>query len=140
MFKKMLYFVVILAVSANFLNAQVVGKLFDADYANKNFGEVKNFVEITNSNLKDLLEKAGDYIMFNINNGTLRALNGKRESILGSATSNSEVFYKMSTSQVYKLIEKGGKTTTRIEMRPKTLTVTNGSYTLELTMPCPPKC
>ncbi len=137
---KLFYFVTFMFFSLNFLNAQVIGKIFDADYANKEFGKVNSHVEIINSQLKNLLEEAGEYIMLNIDNGKLRVLNGNREGIIGHAKSDEEVFYKMSTSQVLKLLEKGGKSSTLIEMRPKTLTLTNGNYTMDLVMPCPPVC
>lgn len=46
----------------------------------------------------------------------------------------------MSTSQVKLLMEKGKQPLTKVEMRPKTLTLTNGSFTLEMVLPCPPNC
>ncbi len=87
-----------------------------------------------------MLDIAGEYIMLNIESGNLRALDNDRNSVLGSADSDTEVFYKMSTSQVYLLLQKGTKITTNVEMRPKTLTLTNGDYTLELVLGCPPNC
>jgi hypothetical protein len=78
--------------------------------------------------------------MLNIDTGSLRVLDGKRTSVSGEAKSDEEVFYKMSTSQVLKLLEKGQKGTTSIEMRPETLTLTNGNYTMDLVQPCPPFC
>lgn len=78
--------------------------------------------------------------MLNIETGDVRALDGERKSISGIAKSESEVFYKMSTSQVDVLIKKGMNKSTKIEMRPKTLTLTNGSYTLEMVLGCPPRC
>ena len=122
------------------LNAQVIGKIFDANYANNEFGAVVRFIEVDNDELKSMLDIAGEYIMLNIESGNLRALNNDRNSVLGSADSDTEVFYKMSTSQVYLLLQQGSKKTTNVEMRPKTLTLTNGIYTLELTQPCPPFC
>ena len=137
---KLYYFVTIMFFSFNFLNAQVIGKIFDADYANKEFGKVENSISINNSELKSLLDEAGEYIMLNIDTGELRVLNGNRNSVKGNAKSDEEVFYKMSTSQVRKLLEKGGRGTTQVEMRPKTLTLTNGNYTMDLVWPCPPEC
>ena len=46
----------------------------------------------------------------------------------------------MSTSQIKKLIKEGKENITKIEMRPETLTLTNGEFTLEMTIPCPPIC
>jgi len=122
------------------LEAQVIGKIFDANYANEEFGQVVNFTEINSNELINLINNADEYIMLNIESGIIRALDSKRNSIQGSAVSNEEVFYKMSISQVNLLIKKGSEETTIIEMRPKTMTLTNGSYTLEMIKPCPPNC
>ena len=137
---KMFGILIVVLFSFGSLNAQVIGKIFDADYANKAFGEVVKSVEINNFELENMLKSAGEYIMLNIETGTLRALDNKRNSISGFAKSESEVFYRMSTSQVDLLIQKGTKSSTKIEMRPKTMTLTNGSFTLELLDPCPPIC
>ena len=133
-------FLLVVLFSFGSLNAQVIGKIFDADYANKAFGEVLNSVEINNIELESMLKSAGEYIMLNIDTGDLRALDGERKSIRGFVKSENEVFYRMSTSQVDLLINKGTKSSTQIEMRPKTMTLTNGSFTLEMTLPCPPNC
>ena len=92
--------VVLVVVFSNFssLNAQVIGKIFDADYANKEFGEVVKFVEVNNYELESMLKSAGEYIMLNIETGIVRALDNKRNSIIGFANSKSEAFYRMSTS------------------------------------------
>ncbi len=137
---KMFGLLLVVFFSFGSLNAQVIGKIFDADYANKEFGEVIKFVEINNYELESMLKSAGEYIMLNIETGSLRSLDNKRNSISGYAKSESEVFYRMSTSQVDVLIQKGTKSSTIIEMRPKTLTLTNGSFTLEMVDPCPPTC
>ncbi len=134
------FLVFFVLLSFNFSNAQVIGKIFDKDYADQEFGEVLSFVEVDNNTLTEMLTASGEYIMFNIETGSIRALNAQRESVQGSAISGEEVFYKMSTSQVELLLSKGLRKTTRIEMRPKTLTVTNGGFTLELSEPCPPHC
>ena len=55
-----------LFVSFNISTAQIIGKIFDKDFANEEFGEVVNFIEIGNNSLKDLTEATGEYIMFNI--------------------------------------------------------------------------
>lgn len=122
------------------LSAQVIGKIFNKDYADSEFGKVINTVEVDNEMLKEMLSSSGEYIMFNIESGAVRALNSNRESVQGIAVSNEEVFYKMSTSQVYLLLEKGSEKVTKIERRPKTLTLTNGEFTLEMVDPCPPNC
>jgi hypothetical protein len=46
----------------------------------------------------------------------------------------------MSTGQVVLLLKMGAKKITRVEIRPKTMTLTNGDFTLEKVDPCPPFC
>lgn len=135
-----IFFVFVLCFSLNNLNAQVIGKIFNKDFANSEFGQVINSVEVDNASLTEMLISSGEYIMFNIETGAIRALNLNRENVQGSAVSNEEVFYKMSTSQVYLLLEQGAEKVTKIERRPKTLTLTNGEFTLEMVDPCPPEC
>lgn len=127
---------------ASFCNAQVIGKIFDKDYADQEFGEVVSSIEVDNNNLRSMLKTAGEYIMLNIDSGKLRAIDKDRKNVSGLAIHPEEVFYKLSTSQVALLIKKGGKNTTKIEMRLKTLTLTltNGAFTLERSNPCPPHC
>ncbi len=129
-----------LIVSFNISTAQIIGKIFDKDFADNEFGEVINFIEIDNNSLTDLTETAGEYIMFNIDTGILKALDKDRNSVLGEAVSAEEIFYKLSTSLINKLTTEGKENITKIEMRPETLTLTNGEFTLELTIPCPPYC
>lgn len=136
--KLLLYILFFAAVTSS--SGQVVGKIFDAEYANENFGSVISSVLISNIELREMLEKAGTYIMLNIDTGNIRALDQNRTSVLGTAESENEVFYKISTSRIELLFEKGGEKNTTIEMRPEILTLTNGEFTLDLTWPCPPYC
>ena len=54
--KYKIIYLVIFFVSLTSLNAQVIGKIFDKDYADREFGAVVTFVEIDNNELTDLLE------------------------------------------------------------------------------------
>jgi len=136
--KSLVFILFLVAVTSS--SGQVIGKIFNAEYADQNFGDVISYVEIDNVELENMLKNAGEYIMFNIDTKSVRALDGNRTSVHGNADSENEVFYKMSTSQVELLLEKGGQKNTTIEMRPETLTLTNGEYTLEMSDPCPPVC
>jgi hypothetical protein len=133
-------FLCLFLILSNFLCAQTIGEIFDKDFADSEFGEVLSSVEIANDELRGLLLNAGEYILLNIDTGKIRAVDKDRNSILGNANSADEVFYKMSTSKVNLLIEKGKQPVTKVEMRPETLTLTNGSFTLEMVVPCPPNC
>jgi hypothetical protein len=119
---------------------QFIGEIFDRDFADKEFGKIFKSIEVKNSILFEVLTQSNEYLMFNIETGELRVLDGNRNPILGLANSNKEVFYRMSIKSIKLLLEKGKKETTFFEMRPNTLTLTNGNYTLERVLPCPPFC
>lgn len=123
-----------------FNSAQVIGKIFDRGIADQEFGNVISFIEIESADIDSLLQNLGTYIMVNIDNGKIRIIDSERKSILGQSNSNEEVFYKFSTSKVEELINIGQKEITFVEMRPNTLTLTNGDFTLEMSLPCPPFC
>ena len=125
---------------SSFSIAQTIGEIFDKDFADQEFGQVVTFVEVESKELTDLLKLSGQYIMLNIDSGNLRAIDADRKSVAGLAIFPEEIFYNMSTSQVKLLIKNGGRKTTKVEMRPKTLTLTNGNFTLEMIRPCPPYC
>lgn len=124
----------------NFNYAQVIGKIFDREIADQKFGDVISFFEIKSADIDSMLQKSGEYIMFNIESGKIRAIASDRKSIIGYAISEEEVFYNLSISKVEELLTIGQKEMTKVEMRPQTLTLTNGDFTLEMSLPCPPYC
>jgi hypothetical protein len=76
----------------NVSNAQVIGEIFDKAYADQEFGNVLSYIEIENDDLAEMLKTSGEYIMLNIETGTIRAIDAQRKSVQGSAVSNEEVF------------------------------------------------
>ncbi|MFC2103567.1 hypothetical protein ACFLSS_03975, partial [Bacteroidota bacterium] len=58
----------------------------------------------------------------------------------GQSVGDAEVFTMFSKSVIKKLISDGGESTIYIEQRSEVLTVTNGSYTMESGVVCPPIC
>ncbi len=124
----------------NFNYAQMIGKIFDRKIAEQEFGNVISSFEIKSTDIDSMLQNSGKYIMFNIESGKIRAIASDRKSIIGYAISEEEVFYNFSTSKVEELLTIGQKEMTVVEMRPKTLTLTIGDFTLEMSLPCPPYC
>ncbi len=127
--------------------AGVVGKLYTKADANQTYGPVVSSVTINTEIILKAIEQSPDYIMFNIINGQLIILNGKRGVLfstdkLTTAVPARTVFHYFSTSKVKELITLGGNATfTTIELRPNNvLTVTSGTSTLEQSLFCPPFC
>lgn len=120
----------------------VVGKLYTKAEADQLYGPVKQSISINTSTLTNLAAKTPDYILFNVINNSLYVLNSSRAVLQGPATavSSSQVFKLFSVSMVKQLIQQGQSTTTSIELRANVLTVTNGDYTLEDALSCPPWC
>ena len=119
---------------------KIIGEIFSKDKANEEFCDVQKSVEVKTDTLENLLARAQEYVMFNIETNDFKMLAEGRVSIRGKVDSDNEVFYRVSISKINELLELGKNGTTYIEMRPKTLTITHGSYTLEKTLPCPPFC
>ena len=134
--------------SAGYSQATVViGKLYTKADANQTYGAVVSSVTINTQILLNAIEKSPGYIMFNIINGQLTILNGKRGVLfstdkLTTAVPARTVFHIFSASKVQELITLGGNSTfTTIELRPNNvLTVTSNTATLEGSLQCPPIC
>lgn len=127
--------------------AGVVGKLYTKADANTTYGPVVSSVTINTQILLKAIEQSPDYLMFNIINGQLTMLSGKRAVIfstnkLTAAVPARTVFHFFSTSKIKELITLGGNATfTTIELRPNNvLTVTSGTATVEQSLNCPPFC
>ncbi len=121
----------------------VIGKLFTKTEANTLYGPVLKSVTINTSALSALLSRTPKFVLFNIINGQLYILNSNRSLLSGPSTalSASQQMRVASTSVFNQLIQKGGASTTTVELRGNgVLTVTNGNDTLEETTSCPPYC
>ena len=124
------------------ISAQEVGKIFTAKEANAQFGSVLESKSVSTSTVKNWLNGTKDKIIFLLNNSALTVLRDNRELVYSSSqySETNEVFHMFSKSKVAELIAKGGNTTTYIENRSDVFSISNGSYTLETSYPCPPNC
>ena len=138
--KKLLFaFFVITLMS---INVYSQGKILNKEEANKLFGAVLVSKEIPTSTLKALVNQSSKVIMFNFIQNDVYILGDNRKVLLpaGFSVSSSEVFHVYSTSIVQELLDNGGSQVTYIEQRKEVLTITNGNYTLEYSIICPPVC
>ena len=116
----------------------VVGKLYTKVAADQTYGKVNTSVTVNTTTLIQAIEKSPDYLLFNIINGHLIILTGKRAVLYSTdlsitSVSRSTVFHAFSTSMIKQLISSGGNSPfTTVELRDNdVLTVTNGTETIE---------
>jgi hypothetical protein len=129
----------------NAQNLGIVGKIYSKAEANQIYGNVTESISIKSEVLQNVLEKAGDYIMFSFKGGKLRIFNSKRVELYpneGATVDSKEVLNLFSVSKVKELLttQNYDNSSTLIELRGKVLTITSGFSTLEFSQACPPIC
>ena len=121
----------------------IVGKIYTNAEANSLFGPVITSVPISSIQLTNLTFQTTNYLMFRVLNGNLTILGDKRIVLypVNATISPKDVFRLLSISLIQKLIKDGNSPMTNIEERNNgILTITNGVYTLDYTVLCPPFC
>ncbi len=121
----------------------IVGKIYSNTEADTIYGSVLTSVPISSVQLNNLTFQTTNYLMFRILNGNLTILGDKRIVLypIGSDISAQDVFRYFSISLIQKIIKDGNNSMTYIELRNKNLiTITNGLYTMEVGVECPPYC
>lgn len=120
----------------------VVGKIYTKADADKLYGKVLESKIISTKAIVEAIEKVDYYIMFKIIDGKVAIADRFRTSISPELVtiSSDEVMHIYSKTKVAEVLNKGGEPTTTIEKRADVLTITNGMYTLEMAILCPPVC
>ena len=138
--KKMLLAIVIITLLGSYIYPQ--GKILSKEEANKLFGAVLVSKQIPSSELKALTSNSTKIIMFKILNDDVYILGDNRKvlSPANAMVNETEPFSAYSVSIVQDLLNKGNEPTTFIEKRNEVLTITNGNFTLEYSLKCPPFC
>jgi len=134
--------VLIILFLSTSISAQEVGEIFTKQKADDLFGEVLESYSVSTSTVIKWLSSTNDKIMFLLKNGTLTVLGDDRDLVYSTTqySETNEVFHLCSKSRASLLLDSGGNSITYIENRTNVLTITNGSFTLEKTWPCPPYC
>ena len=121
----------------------IVGKIYSNTEANTLYGPVLSTVPISSIQITKLTFQTTNYLMFRILNGNLTILGDKRIGLYPATATISakDVFRYLSISLIQKIIKDGNSPSTFIETRNNgVLTITNGVYTLENAVMCPPFC
>lgn len=130
----------VVAASANY--GQKIGKLFPKAKADSLFGKVVDSATITKTELKNLLGKTKNHLMFRVEKGELSIL-GDGRKILYSKQSKIDKdvkFHMFSKSVVKTLLDISDAGTIQVEQRENALTVDNDWAVMELSTICPPFC
>ena len=122
--------------------AQVKGQLYTAEEANRLYGPVLVAVSISSADLENIASKSNEVLMFKIYDNKLVILGDDRNVLnpIGASVSENDVFTVFSVSKITELLSKGQNNTTFVEQRKDVLTITNGGFTLEFGVICPPWC
>jgi hypothetical protein len=121
----------------------IVGKIYSNTEADSLYGPVLTFISIPCDQLNNLTSQTTNYLMFGILNGNLTILGDKRVVLYPESTeiSQQDVFRYFSISLIQKIIKEGNSSMISIELRNNgIITITNGNYTLENGVFCPPFC
>ncbi len=135
--KKLLLFFIL-------LNVQLFpqGKILSKETADQLFGPVLVSKEIPTETLKMYTNQSFNVIMFKLMNNDLYILDNNRNALLplGVTINSTEVFSMYSVTIVQQLLANGNSPFTTVEKRKDVLTITNGMFTLEYSLLCPPFC
>lgn len=123
-------------------HAQTFGKLFSKNEADKLYGEVLESYSFNKTELLKIITKTDSTVMFNFLNGSPVILGDQRKLLYPDTlvVSDEEKFYLYSKSIVEKLISLYEYNEIYMEQREYSITLTNGSTTLEESIICPPFC
>ena len=142
MFKSMIFLFVLVFTCSIYAQGEV-GKIYSKSAADSIYGQVLASVPVQSSLLSDLTNKTINYLMFRISDGNLIILDYKRNVLYPtSATVNpADVYRYFSISLIRKIISDGNAGIVTIETRNNNIiTLTDGLFTLEFGVHCPPNC
>ncbi|MGE5499221.1 MAG: hypothetical protein ACM3Q2_14155 [Syntrophothermus sp.] len=144
-FKAILFLFSFVLLSSDFSFAQTVaGKIYSREDADKLFGPVLEKVSLDSDQFQKLVNNSGAVIMFKFESSGLYIFNDKRNVIYSTGQNKtflaSDILKFYSLSVVNDLLNKGQASTVTIEKRQNVISITDGSYTMEDAIACPPIC
>ena len=118
------------------------GKILSKENADQLFGPVLVSKEIPTDTLMMYTNQSFNVIMFKLMNNELYILDNDRNVMLplGATINSTEIFSMYSVVIVQQLLSDGNSPFTTVEKRKDVLTITNGEFTLEYSILCPPLC
>ncbi|HEX2982082.1 MAG TPA: hypothetical protein VHO28_00920 [Ignavibacteriales bacterium] len=127
------------------LAGKTAGVIFTKEEADSLFGSVLSSFEMSSKELSSYLSKTDSYMLFHYDPAKSKTpfIFDNSKSVMNMTAMKIEMPEELkvySVSQIKELMEKGGQETTRIEQREGVISITNGEYTLEMSLDCPPFC
>lgn len=127
------------------LAGRTAGVIFTKEEADSLYGSVLNSFEMSSKELSSYLSKTDSYMLFYYDPAKSEApfIFNNSKSVLNTSSMKMKMPEELrvySVSQIKELMEKGGEETTIIEQREGVISITNGEYTLEMSLDCPPFC
>lgn len=124
------------------LSAQISGQIFTNQEADNLFGPVITSVPIPRTTFQSFLTKTNNYIMFKVVDNKAIVLDDKRNVIspAGININPTDVFTVYRVSVVNDLLSRSNDNTVYIQQRANVLSVSTGSFTMEVGSLCPPYC
>lgn len=137
-----IFFLIVFLSCLHFTSAQTTGVIYSKSEADQKFGPVLNSIEMDVVQLKTLLNKSGNYLLFKINEGNLYILSADRKPLFPAdfSVQPEEVYKIVSVSKIQALINQGHNQQIFFEARKNVYSLTNGDFTLEEISDCPPFC
>ena len=118
------------------------GQLFSEAEAEQKFGPVQAKTKVNSAMIMRLLDK-NDHLMFGLDKASGKVnIHAKDRSPVFQQylASDNEVLHVYASEKIKEVIQKGGSNHTFIEQRDEVLSLSNGTYVLEIALPCPPCC
>lgn len=124
------------------LSAQISGQIFSNQEADNLFGPVITSIPIPRNAFQSFLTKTNNYIMFKVVDYKAIVLDDKRNVIspAGININPTDIFTVYKVSVVYDLLSRGNDNIVYIQQRTNVLSVSTGSFTMEVGSLCPPYC
>lgn len=121
----------------------MIGEIFQTKEADNLYGIAEQAFAIQTEIIKQLLNRSTKYLMFAIINNNIAILGDERKLLYPDdiKINDNDVFRIFSIPMVSELLSLGNESDTFVELRKDgVLSVTNGSFTMEIGQPCPPYC
>jgi len=139
-FLSMLFVLFLACTSQSF--SQTYGKIFSSEEAENMFGKVLHSRSLSTQLVQELLNRTDKYIMFRFESNRVIVLDNKRNILYpeGIIVNSQDVFTVYDVQVLTELLTLGNSSEIQVEKRTEVLSITSGSFTMEVGSLCPPIC
>jgi len=136
------YIFLLIIFFTTMVQAQELGKIIPKSEADQLFGNVVESTSMTATELKTIITRTSNYVMFRLEDGQITILGDGRAVLYpeGKTVSSDVVFHVYSKSKVSELLGDNPVGMLAYENRTSVFSITYGISTLEYSGLCPPIC